>query len=266
MKFFAEQPHGDIAEEPYLGTDEAISGFGYGAVETKVGMLGGAALMAPLGYVASSQVETAERKIINGLKTAVQHTENKGGAMDVVRTPARWAMKALQAITNWSFETPKHALKHLPFGWGKYFEEGAAAASKSKIAAKMPYMVTAAGIGALAGFFISSAAGAVHGANIAHAGRTQHQRGKDEIKRLRGENKELASKYEALKEAHGATLEELAKAPAPSAATPAAAEPPAAPEQPAAEPKQFAKNVAQPTEDWAAQAKAAKDTPVEAVR
>lgn len=206
MDWFAQQKQDDITKEPYYGTNEAISGFGYGAVETKFGMLGGAVVGAPVGYIAGTHVEKGEKAIMNGLTGAIEKTAETKTAKDIFLTPTRWVLKGTKGITNWAFETPKHILEALPFGWG------AALKGNPKIQPKLAAMVTAAGFGALIGMVVASITGAKHGVDVVQAGRHQHKRAVDEILQLRAENTELTGKVEALEKAHEQSLEKLAEA------------------------------------------------------
>jgi hypothetical protein len=242
MEFFGHSPNSDIVDEPYYGTNEAISGLGYGAVETKFGIVGGVVAGAGVGALAGERVTNAEKALSNGLTKGIKALEGSEGAMKFVT----WLPRITLRFCNWLVGVAKNSPEHLLHSMPKGTQE----AITKNLGKRFDAALIGAGLGALVGMVAASITGAAHGANVAYSGRVQHSRAKNEIKKLRNENQELSGKVQALQEAHSASLNELAKATPDEAPTAADAEKSG---------KSFAQNLAPRSGDWAAQAKASKE-------
>ena len=185
--------HKDITEQAYRGTNEVVSGLGYGALETKAGLIAGVPLGAIAGGLASEPVVKAQESLDNWLSTKITKFKSNKGMKRAIGFIPEVGLR----ITNWVVGLSDHtAKKMVESDAGKRVTKFLGGQGRIK------GITAGATLGALAGFIIATVTGTAHGAVVASDGRNQFNDAKDEIRKLRREKAELEGKYEALQDAH----------------------------------------------------------------
>ena len=214
-KHIRHDPNADITEQPYRGTNEVVSGLGYGAVETKAGLLAGVPVGAVVGAIAHKGVHKVQNTITSTLdgginRLAGEAGKTRGALTETLTAIPRWTLRAAKWIVNVSEGTAKHAFESLEKASPKSREYITKLLGKEG-GKRFAGAATGATLGALAGFVIASVTGAAHGAKVAGDGRKQFNDAKDEIRNLRKTNQHLEGQYNALRDSHQTVVDEISE-------------------------------------------------------
>ena len=172
-----QQNDTDIAEQKHIGTPPLVASLGYGAVETKFGLLGGALLGAPIGAFIGDPVVNAEHSMKHGLERSIANLEGKGFFKGIGRFglgAAKMLVTASEHSTAWLLKVMPDSIEHSLRG-NKRFEAGVAGAA----------------FGAIIGFVGATILGGKHGWDEASASKKQFRTAQEEIKLLREEKDAL---------------------------------------------------------------------------
>lgn len=175
--FDAKSPKGSVLQEKYEGTGPIISGLGYGAIESKVGML----LAAPLGILASMVMPESITKMHNGIVKYAQRAKDPNESV-MVRVSAGFT-SIWSGLTEWAGKTTTHTVDFV----SELF-------TKEKVSTRVPNIKTYGhGIAHMTGLGLiaSIVLGAMHGVSSSKQGKDQFDRAKDEIRTLRRQNNVL---------------------------------------------------------------------------
>jgi hypothetical protein len=172
-----QQNQTDIAEQKHIGTHPGIVALGYGAVETKFGLLGGAMLGAPIGAIIGDPIVNAERAMQRSLEQSIAKMQGKGFFKGLGRMGlgfANWVVSSSNHVTEWTLKVMPDSIEHSLRG-NKRFEAGVAGAA----------------FGAILGFLGTTLVGGKHGWDEANASKKQFRAAQEEIKLLREEKDAL---------------------------------------------------------------------------
>lgn len=221
-KHIEETRHKDITQQAYRGTNEAVSGLGYGAIETKAGLIVGSLAGIAVGALASKRVSGAAKLVgdtltkyankldPNAAKKASEHGLKDAGPITktAVFIP-RMVIRFFEWIVDVSQGSAKHMARGIENPLKRMFPKRFDTPEKTK--KFMEGIVSGGTLGALGGFLFSSITGAAHGAKVASDGRKQFETAKNEIRTLRKTNQTLEGQYAALRDSHQTVVNEISE-------------------------------------------------------
>ena len=172
-----QQNDTDIAEQKHIGTHPGIAALGYGAVETKIGLIGGMVPGAILGALIGEPIVNAEAQMQKSLDAGLNKFKGKGfinGISTAGLKTARWVVTSSNHVADWLLDVMPDGLE-----------------TKLRGSSRFRAGVAGTAFGAIIGFLGATILGGKHGWDEASASKKQFRTAQEEIKLLREEKDAL---------------------------------------------------------------------------